>query len=211
MDPAHRAFSWTKVITEGIALLLNLNLIVSNIRFIQKLPHASILIFALCCMDNITLTNSWTLAATHLVRNTLEYDKRLCQIHGAMVVGGALVSMSLCTGLTLLRYKVIVKAQKITNIFIATYISTSIVVATAVVGFPFVLGSQDDSYFMQTSGDNCTPRWHGRQPQTVVLTSLCAIILATPLVGIAYAYYRIYQKVSTTFEAFKNTGVVAHA
>ncbi|KAI8834182.1 hypothetical protein BJ741DRAFT_610196 [Chytriomyces cf. hyalinus JEL632] len=63
---------------------------------------------------------------------------------------------------------------------------------------------------MQPSGDNCTPRWHGRHPQTVILTSLCAIILATPLVGIAYAYYRIYQKVWTTFEAFKNTGVVAY-
>ncbi|KAJ3265049.1 threalose-6-phosphate phosphatase [Chytriomyces hyalinus] len=192
MDSAHRAFSWTKVITEGIALLLNFTLIVSNIRFIRKLPHA------------------WTLAATHLVRNSLEYDKRVCQIHGAMVVGGALVSMSLCAGLTLLRYRVIVKAQKITNIFLATYISTSVVVATTVVGFPFLLGSQDESYFMQPSGDNCTPRWHGRHPQTVVLTSLCAIILATPLVGIAYAYYRIYQKVSTTFETFKNTGVVAY-
>ncbi|KAJ3230734.1 hypothetical protein HDU81_004275 [Chytriomyces hyalinus] len=210
MDSTHRGYAWTVVITEGIAFFLNFTLVVSNARFVCKLPYTSVLIFTLCCSDNLTLINSWTIAATHVIRNTLEYDKRLCQIHAAMVVAGALLSMSLCAGLTLLRYKVIVKAQKITKKFIASYISASVTIAATVASLPFLLGSQDESYFMQPSGDNCTPRWHGRDPRTVIVSTTCGLILATPLIGIGYAYFHIYRKVSTTFEAYKVAGVVSN-
>ncbi|KAJ3232155.1 hypothetical protein HDU78_007293 [Chytriomyces hyalinus] len=210
MDSIHRGYAWTVVITEGIAFILNFALVASNARFVFKLPYTSVLIFTLCCSDNLTLINSWTIAATHLFRNSLEYDNRLCQIHAAMVVGGALLSMSLCAGLTLLRYKVIVKVQKITTRFVASYVSASIAVSATVASLPFLLGSQDDSYFMQPSGDNCTPRWHGRDPRTLIISTTCAIILATPLVGMGYAYFQIYRKVSTTFEAFRVTGVVSN-
>ncbi|KAI8838508.1 hypothetical protein BJ741DRAFT_601291 [Chytriomyces cf. hyalinus JEL632] len=200
----HRGYAWTVVITEGIAFILNFTLVVSNARFVYKLPYTSVLIFTLCFSDNLTLINSWTIAATHLFRNSLEYDKRLCQIHASMVVG------ALCAGLTLLRYKVIVKAQKITTKFVASYISASVAISATVASLPFLLGSQDDSYFKQPSGDNCTPRWHGRDPRTLSASTTCGIILATPLVGKGYAYFQIYRKVSTTIEAFRVTGVVSY-
>ncbi|KAI8834183.1 hypothetical protein BJ741DRAFT_245398 [Chytriomyces cf. hyalinus JEL632] len=112
MDSPHLAYSWSKAIINSIAIALNSVLILSNARVLRELPHTSVIIFTLCCSDCLTMINGWILTTTHLIRNSLEYDKKICQIHGAMVVGGALVSMSLCAGLTLLRYKVTSKPKK---------------------------------------------------------------------------------------------------
>ncbi|KAJ3221931.1 hypothetical protein HDU81_010230 [Chytriomyces hyalinus] len=83
-------------------------------------------------------------------------------------------------------------------------------VSFIVAGLPFLLGSQDVSYIMQPSGDDCTPRWHMRDPKTLAMSIACIIILAVPLAGMGFAYYQIYRKVSTTFEAFKEVSICSY-
>ncbi|KAJ3391731.1 hypothetical protein HDU80_010988 [Chytriomyces hyalinus] len=210
MDSPHLAYSWAKAIANGIALALNSVVIISNARVLRELPHTSVLIFTLCCSDSLVLINSWVLTTTHLIRNTLEYDKKLCQIHALMITGGCLLSINLCSGLTYLRYKMIVHCQKVTTKFLVASVSTATFGSFLVAGLPFLLGSQDVSYIMQPSGDNCTPQWHGRDPSTLIMVISSIPILAVPLAGMGFAYFQIYRKVSTTFEAFKGAAIYCY-
>ncbi|KAJ3265050.1 hypothetical protein HDU77_006685 [Chytriomyces hyalinus] len=210
MDNPHLAYSWSKAIINSIAIALNFVLILSNARALRELPHTSVIIFTLCCSDCLTMINGWVLTTTHLIRNSLEYDTKICQIHAVLITAGCLTSLSLCSGLTFLRYKMIVESQKVTTKFVIAYISTVTFASFIVAALPFLLGSQDISFMMQPSGDNCTPRWHARDPPTLVMSVACIITLAIPLSGMGYAYYQIYRKVSTTFEAFKGVSICSY-
>ncbi|KAI8834187.1 hypothetical protein BJ741DRAFT_689091 [Chytriomyces cf. hyalinus JEL632] len=210
MDQAHWGYSWATAITEGIAITLNLIIILSNVRCLHKLPQPSVLIVFLCCSDNITMINTFILVVHHLTSGSLDYNARMCQIQAIFITFGALFSLGLCAGLTLLRFLVIVTGRKITRLFIAQYIGSSAAVAFLTAILPFMLGSEAESYVMQPSGDNCTVRWHSRDPRTVIVSCACAVILVTPLTGIGFAYYFIYRKVSKTFESFKATGVISN-
>ncbi|KAJ3219330.1 hypothetical protein HDU81_000333, partial [Chytriomyces hyalinus] len=160
--------------------------------------------------DSLALINGWIITTTHITRNCLEYDKRLCQIHAVLTVAGCLIPVSVCSGLTFLRYKMIVKSQKVTTKFVVAYISIVTFASFIAAGSPFLLGSQDASYLMQPSGDDCTPRWYGRDPPTLVIILTCFVVLGVPLVGMGCAYYKIYRKVSTTFEAFKGASTYSY-
>ncbi|KAI8834185.1 hypothetical protein BJ741DRAFT_709804 [Chytriomyces cf. hyalinus JEL632] len=210
MDNPHLAYSWAKSIVDSIALALNFVIILSNSRLLRKLPHTSVLIFTLCCSDSLALINSWILTTTHIIRNTLDYDKKLCQIHAFLITGGCLLSINLCSVLTFLRYKMIVHCQKVTTKFLVASMSMATFVSFVVAGLPFLLGSQDVSYAMQPSGDDCTSRWHGRDPETLTLVISAITILAVPLAGMGFAYYQIYRKVSTTFEAFRRVSTFSY-
>ncbi|KAJ3230733.1 hypothetical protein HDU81_004274, partial [Chytriomyces hyalinus] len=118
MDSSRLAYSWAKAIVDSISLILNGVIILCNARVVPKLPHTSVLIFTLCCSDSLALINSLILTTTHLIRNSLEYDKKLCQIHAVLITGGCLVSINLCSVLTYLRYKMIVHRQKVTTTFL---------------------------------------------------------------------------------------------
>ncbi|TPX73925.1 hypothetical protein CcCBS67573_g04798 [Chytriomyces confervae] len=207
---AHWGYSWATAITEGIAITLNLIIILSNVRCLHKLPQPSVLIVFLCCSDNITMINTFILVVHHLTSGSLDYNARMCQIQAIFITFGALFSLGLCAGLTLLRFLVIVTGRKITRLFIVQYIGSSAAIAFSTAILPFILGSEAESYVMQPSGDNCTVRWHSRDPRTVIVSCVCAVILVTPLTGIGFAYYFIYRKVSKTFESFKATGVISN-
>ncbi|KAJ3248746.1 hypothetical protein HDU78_010193 [Chytriomyces hyalinus] len=104
----------------------------------------------------------------------------------------------------------IVESQKVTTKFVIAFISTVTFASFIVAALPFLLGSQDVSFMMQPSGDNCTPRWHARDPPTLVMSVACIVTLAIPLAGMGFAYYQIYRKVSTTFEAFKRVSTFSY-
>ncbi|KAJ3221930.1 hypothetical protein HDU81_010229 [Chytriomyces hyalinus] len=104
----------------------------------------------------------------------------------------------------------IVHCQKVTTTFLAASISMAAFVSFFVAALPFILGSQDVSYGMQPSGDDCTSRWYMRNPQTLIPDISAITILAVPLAGMGFAYYQIYRKVSTTFEAYRRVSVYSY-
>ncbi|KAJ3232154.1 hypothetical protein HDU78_007292 [Chytriomyces hyalinus] len=118
--------------------------------------------------------------------------------------------LAAASALTYLRYKMIIYCQKVTIKFLVASISTVAFGSFVVAGLLFPLGSQDVSYIMQPSGDNCTPRWHGRDPPTLVMVISCIMSLAVPSAGMGYVYFQIYRKVSTTFEAFKGAIIYSY-
>ncbi|KAJ3265042.1 hypothetical protein HDU77_006677 [Chytriomyces hyalinus] len=210
MDATHTTYSAISVSTMGLSLIINSAIVLTNIPFLGKLPSSSFLIVFLCFGDCLTTSNIVALTMTHLIKNTLEYDAQTCQIQAVFITFGAILSLGLCGGLTLFRYLVIVQGIDITKKFAVGYVLWTSVLSAVFCSLPFMLGSQQASYAMHPSGINCTGVWHSRDPRAMIITILCPMILVVLLCGIMFAYFRIYQTVSTNYEAFKGVEVMSN-
>ncbi|TPX60982.1 hypothetical protein CcCBS67573_g08960 [Chytriomyces confervae] len=210
MDATYTRYSIMSLTMMGLSLILNSAIVLTNISFLHKLPSSSFLIVFLCFGDSLTTSNVVALTMTHLIKGSLDYDAQTCQIQAVFITFGALLSLGLCGGLTLFRYLVIVQGIDVSKKFAVYYLAGISAFFAAFCSLPFMLGSQQASYAMHPSGINCTGVWHSRDPRAMILTVLCPIFLVMVLFGIVYAYYRIYQTISSTYDAFKSVGVISN-
>ncbi|KAJ3259641.1 hypothetical protein HDU77_001741 [Chytriomyces hyalinus] len=209
MDQNGRTYSTIGTVNMGTAFLLNLIVTFPNLFHLHKLPPSSFLIVFLCLSDCLTSANVVAITTTHLIRKTPDYDIRLCQIQGALIIFSATLSMSICAGLTLFRYLVIVCSMNITKQFTVVYFIGAIFFSIAVSVLPFLLGSQIDSYVLQPTGVHCALAWNSREPRTLAVAIIFPIIILSALCGIIYAYIRIYLTVSSDVAALRSSGVAS--
>ncbi|KAI8617444.1 hypothetical protein BC830DRAFT_1227584 [Chytriomyces sp. MP71] len=194
---------WIGVVVTSLGLLTNLIVISANIAHFRQLPPASVLILCLCVSDSLLLSNYVSIATTRLIRGNLSYDLATCQIQGALVTFGALTSLGLCAGLTLIRYLIIVQQYKLKPSFTPLYVASVTAFTALVASIPFMIGAADKIYVQQESRINCTVAWYNTDLATRAVSWTCVAVLLTPLLSIGYAYYRIYFKVTTVFGAVK--------
>ncbi|KAI8834165.1 hypothetical protein BJ741DRAFT_244994 [Chytriomyces cf. hyalinus JEL632] len=209
MDQNGRTYSTIALVNMGSSFLLNFLVTFPNLLHLHKLPPSSFLIVFLCLSDCLTSANVVAITATHLIRQTLEYDTTMCQIQGALIIFSAVLSMSLCAGLTLFRYLVIVGNMNITKQFTVVYFIGAIFFSIVVSIFPFLLGSQSESYVLQPTGVHCAIAWNSREPRTLAVAIIFPIIILSALCGIIYAYIRIYLTVSSDVAALRSSGVAS--
>ncbi|KAJ3232049.1 hypothetical protein HDU81_003340, partial [Chytriomyces hyalinus] len=210
MDATYTRYSAMSLGMMGLSLILNSTIVFTNLPFLHKLPSSSFLIVFLCFGDCLTTSHVVALTMTHLIKGSLEYDPQTCQIQAIFITFGALLSLGLCGGLTLFRYLVIVQGIDVSKKFAVYYLAVISIFFAAFCSLPFILGSQQATYAMHPSGINCTGFWHSRDPKTMIITVLCPIFLVMVLIGIVYAYFRIYQTISSTYDAFKSAGVISN-
>ncbi|KAJ3391786.1 hypothetical protein HDU84_005348 [Entophlyctis sp. JEL0112] len=153
-------------LTTPVGAMLNSFLLLANCRNLSELPPSSLLAFC-------------TSAA--------------CQAHGIIELISGLGSISICFGLTFIRYSVIVWKVYPRRTFVAIFVVVSATTAAVVSVTPSVIGNASTQYVLRASGVYCMAAWY----YSPAFTGVCLSILALPLCSIAYAYAHIYYCVTS--------------
>ncbi|KAI8619164.1 hypothetical protein BC830DRAFT_1078746 [Chytriomyces sp. MP71] len=205
LDSQDWLFGETAVVITGIGFCINVLVIVSNVRYILRLPSSSVIILCLCASDTVGLINYFASALIRLVLGNFEYDARACQIQSAMITFSAINSLGLCAGLTLSRYLVIVRSYKMSQKLSMLYISGVALFCIFVSVIPFIANAADRIYGDQASRIGCTVRWYNTSDfATRVMAWTCVAVLAVPFSSIGFCYFTIYLKVHEVYDAIKH-------
>ncbi|KAI8827343.1 hypothetical protein BJ741DRAFT_714431 [Chytriomyces cf. hyalinus JEL632] len=201
-------YSTTTTAIASVGILINLIVIVPNFWRVRSLTPSSLLIVCLCCSDSLLLSNYLALAATHLRRGDFEYNAVVCQIQGFFITFCALWSLGLCTGLTLFRYKIIIRKTSVSHQFAYTYLLGTAAFCALVAGLPFICNAGDRIYIMHQTQINCTVAWFNTDVTTRVVSWICLSVLMIPVSSIGVVYVRIYSEVSKVFGAYRASSVM---
>ncbi|TPX68973.1 hypothetical protein CcCBS67573_g06998 [Chytriomyces confervae] len=209
MNASDWTYSTITTVIAFIGILLNLILIVPNVWRARSLTPSSLLIVCLCCSDTLLLSNCLSLAATHLRRGDLEYNPIICQIHGFLITFCSLLSLGLCTGLTLFRYIIIVRKTPVLLQCAHAYLAGSAAFCALIAGLPFICNAGERIYIMAQTHMNCTVAWSNTDTTSRVISWICMSIIIIPVSCMGFAYTQIYSEVSKVFGAFRKSFAVA--
>ncbi|KAI8611349.1 hypothetical protein BC830DRAFT_1141603 [Chytriomyces sp. MP71] len=187
-------YSTVAVIFMSILIALDLIVLVANALSLRKLPPSSFLIFWLCFCGAGTALNPLIIASTHLARDNLAFNNRQCQIHGFFTLVFALMSLCLCTGLTLFRYLVVVWEVNLFPQLAPVILAITIVTCSIVAGLPFLLNTADTTYVMLSTQILCTVAWYDPSFQVKLVGWVCVSVLTIPIFFIGFAYASIYRR-----------------
>ncbi|KAJ3400767.1 hypothetical protein HDU80_006621 [Chytriomyces hyalinus] len=159
--------------------------------------------------DDNMRRNVLRLAATHLRRGDLEYNPIICQIHGFLITFCSLLSLGLCTGLTLFRYIIIVRKTPVLLQCAHAYLAGSAAFCALIAGLPFICNAGERIYIMAQTHMNCTVAWSNTDTTSRVISWICMSIIIIPVSCMGFAYTQIYSEVSKVFGAFRKSFAVA--
>ncbi|KAJ3353079.1 hypothetical protein HDU83_007234 [Entophlyctis luteolus] len=183
-------------LTTPVGAMLNSFLLLANCRNLSELPPSSLLAFWFSFYDNVNLLSSFTVSVPSLFGtfdNNANSTSAACQAHGIIELISGLGSISICFGLTFIRYSVIVWKVYPRRTFVAIFVVVSATTAAVVSVTPSVIGNASTQYVLRASGVYCMAAWY----YSPAFTGVCLSILALPLCSIAYAYAHIYYCVTS--------------
>ncbi|KAJ3200377.1 hypothetical protein HDU82_008968 [Entophlyctis luteolus] len=186
----------------ALGVLFNAFLIMSNVVHLPSLPSSSFLAFWFSFWDSINLLSILTVILPSILGNepstAYPVDNQIittpvsCQIHGTIELAASLTSMCICSGLTYLRYSVIVLRRSPPRSFAPVFVAASSAAMLGLALYPAIAGSAGTIYTLRGSRMYCMTQWD-RVPS---FTGVCLAVLAVPLCSIGYAYTHIFLKIT---------------
>ncbi|KAI8614075.1 hypothetical protein BC830DRAFT_1129086 [Chytriomyces sp. MP71] len=186
---------WRYILSAAVSasgFCLSLTLFVCNVAFLGRLPPSSYLIVWLSLFDSGVAGNQFIYALIQLTNGNV--SELHCRFLGFVEFASGITTLTLCMGLTLFRYLVIVHKHNISSRFAPRYVAATITTSCLVASLPFIL-QHPEVYILHPTRLECNPNWAGRDASNLAVTGIAIIISATPIIFVGIAYTSIYFEV----------------
>ncbi|KAJ3200474.1 hypothetical protein HDU82_008891, partial [Entophlyctis luteolus] len=199
MDNVSALFPRIAAAIAALGTILNVAVTVSNVAHLSSLPPSSFLVFWLSFFDSYMLIGSLIVTlpvifnindpVTAVVTNTTYTETPVsCQVRGILELTGGLSTICICSGLTYLRYSVIVLKRTPSRMFVVKFVAVATCAMFLVAVYPAMAGNSGIIFVLRSSGLCCNVGWN-RVPQ---YSAVCLAVLSVPLSSIGYAYGRVF-------------------
>ncbi|KAI8617825.1 hypothetical protein BC830DRAFT_1166677 [Chytriomyces sp. MP71] len=203
MDSMDESYSIVITVFTGLATVLNLLVLATNVAKVRSLSANSVMSLWLCLVDFFPAAFDVTFSIRALIVREIDTSRVRCFLHGFIYLSGSLFGLLVCLGLTILRYKIIVHKMKLTKKFVAGYVSGAAFLAATVAALPFLLQSADKSYALSPSRQYCIINWTGRDAPTLGVICVSVLVLLSVVFFIGFAYMQIYTYAVVIFQKTK--------